>query len=100
MLTLEFSGLNSSSQGLKFVWWWGTAPMKELVKKGRDSGMTWTIDYGWSRKWVKIMRAGRPERMDWRYGERRYNWCFLSSRREWKRRRVVEFCTEMGLCVV
>ena len=30
------------SQGLKFVWCWGTAPMKELVKKGRGSGITWT----------------------------------------------------------
>ena len=24
----------------------GTAPMKELVKKGRGSGMTWTEHYG------------------------------------------------------
>ena len=26
---------------LKFVWWWGTAPMKEMVKKGIGSRMTW-----------------------------------------------------------
>ena len=30
MLALEFSGLNSSFQELKFVWWWGTAPLKEI----------------------------------------------------------------------
>ena len=33
-------GLSSNSQGLKFVWWWGMVPMKELVKKGRGSGKT------------------------------------------------------------
>ena len=27
---------------LKFMWWWSTAPMKEMVKKGTDSGMTLT----------------------------------------------------------
>ena len=42
LLALESCGLVSSSQGLKFAWWWATAPMKELVKKGRGSGMTWT----------------------------------------------------------
>ena len=26
MLALEFSGLNSSIKGLKFIWWWCTAP--------------------------------------------------------------------------
>ena len=26
---------------VKVVWWRGTAPTKELVKKGRGSGMTW-----------------------------------------------------------
>ena len=26
MFAIEFSGLNSCFQGLKFVWWWGTAP--------------------------------------------------------------------------
>ena len=36
------SELNSSFQGLKFVWRWGTTPMKEIVKKGTDSGTTWT----------------------------------------------------------
>ena len=44
VLALEFSGLNSSFQGLNFVWWWGMVPMKEVVKKevleryGQDSG--------------------------------------------------------------
>ena len=27
---------------LKFVWWWGTAPMKEMMKKEIDSGTIWT----------------------------------------------------------
>ena len=35
-------GLNSSFQGLKFVWCWGTSPMKDMVKKGIGSGTTWT----------------------------------------------------------
>ena len=35
VLALDFSGLNSSFQGLKFVWWWGTAPMRETVNKDR-----------------------------------------------------------------
>ena len=26
-------GLISGYLGLKFVWWWGTAPVKEMVKK-------------------------------------------------------------------
>ena len=42
MLALEFSGLNSSFQGLNCVWWWGTVPMKEMVKKEIGFGMTWT----------------------------------------------------------
>ena len=29
----EFSGLNSCFQGLTFVWWWDTSPLKEMVKK-------------------------------------------------------------------
>ena len=29
--------------GLRFVWWWwGTAQMKEMVKKGRFSELSWT----------------------------------------------------------
>ena len=35
-------GLNSSFQWLKFVWWWDTAKIKEVVKKLTDSRMTWT----------------------------------------------------------
>ena len=42
VLALESYGLSSSFQELKFVWWWGTAPMKEMMKKGRGSGMTST----------------------------------------------------------
>ena len=41
-LALESDELSSGFQGLKFVWWWGMAPMKELVGKGSGSGMTWT----------------------------------------------------------
>ena len=36
-MALEFSGLNSSFQGLKFVGWWGMTPMREMMKKE-----TWT----------------------------------------------------------
>ena len=39
--------ISSGFQGLKFVWWWGTVPKKERVKKGRGSGMTWT------RLWIE-----------------------------------------------
>ena len=39
---IKFPGLNSSFQGLKFVRWKGTAPVKEMLKKGTDSGTTWT----------------------------------------------------------
>ena len=42
VLALETSGLNSNFQVLKFVWWWGMAPMKEIGKKVTDAGMTWT----------------------------------------------------------
>ena len=41
VLAVEYSGLISSFQGLKFVRWWCTTPMKEIMKKGTDSGMTW-----------------------------------------------------------
>ena len=41
MLALEFSELNSSFQGLKFVWCWGMAPLREMVKKMTGSGTTW-----------------------------------------------------------
>ena len=34
LLVIESCGLRSSSQGLKFVRWWGTASVKELMKKG------------------------------------------------------------------
>ena len=40
VLALEFSGLNSSFNGLRFMWWWGTAKMKEMVKN--EIGTTWT----------------------------------------------------------
>ena len=39
---LESSGLNSSFQELKLLWWWSMAPMKEMVKKWIGFGMTWT----------------------------------------------------------
>ena len=42
VLALEFSRLNSSFQGLKFVWWWGMAPMREMVKKEVGFGTTGT----------------------------------------------------------
>ena len=42
VLALESSGLNSGFQGLRIAEWWGVAPMEEMVKKWRDSGMTWT----------------------------------------------------------
>ena len=28
-------------QRLTIVWWWGTAPVKKMMKKGTDSGTTW-----------------------------------------------------------
>ena len=40
-LALELSGLNSGFQGLKCVWWWGVAPMKEMVMKEIRSGNIW-----------------------------------------------------------
>ena len=42
VLAQEFFGLNSSFQGLKFVWWWGTDPVKEMIKKGKGSVTKWT----------------------------------------------------------
>ena len=36
-IKLKFSNL---------VWWWGTAPVKEMVKKEIGSGMTW------ARLWI------------------------------------------------
>ena len=27
---------------ITFVWWWGTAPLKEMVKEDIGFGMTWT----------------------------------------------------------
>ena len=36
VLALEFFGLNSSFQGLKFVWWWGVVSVKEMVNKEMD----------------------------------------------------------------
>ena len=36
MLAVEVSGLNSSFQGLKFVWLWGKPPMKGMVKKEKE----------------------------------------------------------------
>ena len=38
---LEYSGLNLRFQGMKFVWWWVTGPVKEIVKKGIGSRMAW-----------------------------------------------------------
>ena len=32
ILWIKFKGF----QGLKFVWWWGTAPTKEMVRKRRE----------------------------------------------------------------
>ena len=28
--------------GLKYVWWWGIAPLMGMLKKGRGSGITFT----------------------------------------------------------
>ena len=39
LLALESYGLSSGFQGLKFVWCEVATKMKEMVKKGRDSGM-------------------------------------------------------------
>ena len=33
VLALKSYGLNSSFLALKSVWWWGTAPVREMVKK-------------------------------------------------------------------
>ena len=41
-LAVESSKLNSSFQRLNFVCWWGTALVKEMVKKMADSRMIWT----------------------------------------------------------
>ena len=92
-------GLNSSFQGLKFVWWWGMATMKEMVKKRADSGMT-RIGL-----WIGVGNG--------------YRLCILGYLNRWigdrtrasitgafgvpgendNGRRVVVFCTERGLCV-
>ena len=42
VLAQELYGLNSIFQGLKFMWWWGTAPMKERMKKEIGFGTTRT----------------------------------------------------------
>ena len=42
-----------SSQVFKFVWWWGTPPMKELVKKGKRF---WNDSY----RTVNRVGNGRP----------------------------------------
>ena len=44
VLALEFSGLNLSFLGLKFVWWYGSAEVREMLKKGTDSRS--------SREWI------------------------------------------------
>ena len=36
MLVLQFSGLNSSFQQLKFVRWLGMGPIKDMVKNDMD----------------------------------------------------------------
>ena len=43
VLAIELSGLNSRFQGLKFVSWLGTAPMK-MVKEENDMDRTLNID--------------------------------------------------------
>ena len=43
-VSLEFSGLNSSFQWLKFVWWWGTAPRKERMNKETGLWITSGMD--------------------------------------------------------
>ena len=64
---------------LKFVWWWGMAPMK-MVRKVTGSGTTWTGF--WIASGMDIDCAGRSKWMDRRWDNSRYNWCFWSSRRE------------------
>ena len=39
---IDFGCVKSRNLWLKFVQWWGAAPIKELVKKGRGSGITCT----------------------------------------------------------
>ena len=92
MFVQEFSGLNSSFQGLKFVRWWGTAPLKEKVKKedrtlgNVGSGYKLCIVgdlNGWigNRTGAGITGAfGVPGKND-------------------NSRRMVEFCEKRGLCV-
>ena len=41
-LALEFSGLNSSFQGFKFVWWWSTGSNKE---DGEERDRFWNSMY-------------------------------------------------------
>ena len=98
MLALKFSGLNSSFKGLKFVWWWGTAPIKEMVKKDRFwNEWTETLDSVGNEYILYILgylngcigdktRAGITSTFGVP-GENDYG------------RRVEEFCAERGLCV-
>ena len=100
VLALAFFGLNSSFQGLKFDCWWGTAPLKEMVKK--------EIFWFWNDmdRTLDSVRNG-------------YRLCILGDLNGWiedrtragitgvfrvpgendNGRRVVEFCAERGLCV-
>ena len=40
MLAIESYELSSGFQGKTFLWWCGTLPLKEMVKKGRCTGRT------------------------------------------------------------
>ena len=40
--TLVYCELSSSFEGLKYVLLWCMTPLKEIMKKGRCFGMTWT----------------------------------------------------------
>ena len=98
MLSLEFSGFNSSFQGLRFVWWWGTAPVKEMVKKEIDFRTTWT---GLWMVWNGYRLCILGDLNRW-VGDRTragITGAFGVSGENDNRRRVVEFCEERGLCV-
>ena len=64
----------------------GMSPMKEMVKKGRGSGMTWT-GLGDLKEWIGgRVRAG-------------INGAFGVPGEDDNGRKVVEFCAERWLCV-
>ena len=99
MLALEFFRLNSSLQGLKFVWGWGMDPMKEMVKKDRFwNNMDRTLDSVGNGYRLCILR----DLNGWIGDRTRANittGAFGVPGENVNGRRVVEFSAERGLCV-